>query len=305
VTDELNQPGLVSDAPAFEVTDAQPVKAGKTSRVSNEGDTESTTEQAADAKRAKLADSKTMSFAKKTGDLPKPAKTNEGVPVGRVIKTAEEGHEILDKLAIGDKKALEELGVKTGWRFKPAEREWALGKTKDGYVVYAGGTKSVTTPHDVEVVGHTHPSHFDGEERLLTGDDEPTFEQIEEAPRHYNAHQSGLLPSASDVEAIGEGGEQILHTRFRAKGDKVVNPDTEGAGGQINITISDVRKLPTKADGAGDFYEAKFTARAKGEDQPMWSKTIYAKRIPGSNGARDKVYFELPADEKMLLSAPP
>ncbi|MEP6860999.1 MAG: hypothetical protein ABJE66_10285 [Deltaproteobacteria bacterium] len=87
--------------------------------------------------------------------------------------------------------------------------------------------------------------------------------------------------------------------------DQVGSVAKGGAGGQINITISNVRKLPTKVDGVGDFYEAKFTARAKGEDQPMWSKTIYAKRIPNSNGARDKIYFELPADDKMLLSAPP
>lgn len=305
ITDELNQPGLVSDNPAFEVNDAQPIKAGKTNRISNEGDSESPAEEAADAKRAKLADSKTLNFVKKTGDLPKPSKTVDGIPVGRVIKTATEGHDILDKLAIGDKSALEELGVKTGWRFKPAEREWVLGKTKDGYVVYAGGAKSVRTPHDVDVVGHTHPSHLDGEERLITGDQEPTFADIEHSPKTYNAHAGGLLPSASDVESIGEGGEQIVHTRFRAKGDRVVNPDTEGAGGQINITISNVRRLPTKVEGVGDFYEATFTARAKGEDQPMWTKTVTAKRMPGTDGRYDKIYFDLPEHERMLLSTPP
>ena len=118
--------------------------------------------------------------------------------------------------------------------------------------------------------------------------------------------KTGLMPSASDVEIAGIDGDQVVHTQFREKDGTVVNPGTKGEGGQISITISNVRRLPTKSPNSIEhYYEAKFTARAAGKDEPLWSQTAYVKRIAGTDGASDEVMFTPNNTVKALLAAAP
>lgn len=101
ITDELDQSGLVADGTAFEVTDAKPDTPAKarTSRMAHDGEESEVT---ADAERAKLNSSKDLGFTTDTKRLPDPKVKGPGIPVGRKIATAAEGHAILDQLAAGD-----------------------------------------------------------------------------------------------------------------------------------------------------------------------------------------------------------
>ncbi|MEO8843200.1 MAG: hypothetical protein ABI591_01435 [Kofleriaceae bacterium] len=308
VTDELNKPGLVGDGASFEVTSATPEPAPKSVKIGGEHDGPAPDEpHASPAPKEGSWHSKDLTFVKDTNEIDATAE-NYAKPVGRVLRTASEGHDLLDKLAVGDKSALKTLGVKVRWGFKRTELEWMLVETQDGYVIVAGG-QFKTTFHG-KILGHTHPSiQRDGSPALLADSEGRTknverhFDEIETDPqRKSNALSAGLIPSAADVEAT-LGGEQVLHTRFvEGPNGGVVNPGTAGAGEQINITISEVRKLkPLAGQNALDsFYEARFTARASGKPNPMWTQKAYVQRSPYG----DAVSFQPTNAMKKMLEQP-
>lgn len=304
VTQELNQPGVVTEGNTFEVTDAQPIPNSRTKTVGVSDEAEQAA--AAQAERAKLQSSEDLEFVRNTKKLPKPEDGDIGVPVAKV-KLKSDAHDILDKLAAGDASGLEELGVKVNRGFKPGAREWVVAETSDGYVIFAGGAKRVTIQGNYKIVGHTHPSEIAGVPQRITyeGEEGISFDELEHTPKSVNAHKSGLLPSAIDVDTIGEGGEQTVHTPFKVKDGRIVNPGTPGATDGLNMEISDVVNLKTKnGDTSSRYYKAKVTARAVGQKEALWTKEIYVQHVPQFQGRIDKVWMELPNDVAPLLEIP-
>ncbi|MEO7732879.1 MAG: hypothetical protein ABIY55_18080, partial [Kofleriaceae bacterium] len=263
--------------------------------------------------RAQLVRAKDLNPRSDGGRLAR-KNTDDTLALGKRLNTESEGQAILARLATGDASALVEIGVRgLPDNYNPALREFALLETRDGYIIVTGGRRSVDIPHGTRLLGHTHPESLDinGADRTLDLRDEAgsksvgvTFDEIARDQQTVRAHESGLIPSPADIDAVGDGGQQILHTRYIHAGDgKIVNPGHGATGPRVNILISQVRTLSSNPAQHTTIYEARFTVRAAGEE--IWSGTVYSKRVTIGEGQFDQLWFEPPGFVKRLLEGSP
>lgn len=263
--------------------------------------------------RAQLVRAKDLNPRSDGGKLAR-KNTDDTLALGKRLNTESEGQASLARLATGDASALVEIGVRgLPDNYNPALREFALLETRDGYIIVTGGRRSVDIPHGTRLLGHTHPESLDinGADRTLDLRDEAgsksvrvTFDEIARDQQTVRAHESGLIPSPADVDAVGDGGQQILHTRYIHAGDgKIANPGHGATGPRVNILISQVRTLSSNPAQHTTIYEDRFTVRAAGEE--IWSGAVYSKRVTIGEGQFDQLWFEPPGFVKRLLEGSP
>jgi hypothetical protein len=238
--------------------------------------------------------------------------TDDSLALGKKLASESEGQAILSRLAAGDASALTDIGVKDlPEGYNPALREFALLETRDGYIIVTGGRRRVDIPHGTRLLGHTHPESLDidGHERLLDLRHESgrhaaevTFAEIARDQRIAGANESGLIPSPADVDAVGDGGYQVLHTRYIHKGGgKIANPSSGARGPRVSVAISQVRTVVSKPTEQTTMYEATFTVRAGGET--LWTGKAYAQRVEFGEGRFDQLWFDPPNAVKRQLEA--
>lgn len=221
---------------------------------------------------------KELEKAQKAGD--------HSFALGRKLKDPEEGHALLSRLARGDASALEGVGISDYPKgLDTTGREWALIETRDGYALYSGGYNKVTLPSDVRIIGHTHPGpnaavgHTapDVDRSLRAGPDGVglTFDEI--LADITNARNSGIIPSSADINAISDGTEHVLHTRFVHAGDaRITNPLPEDQRPRVQVHMSDAKVLRWHPRTRSYWYEV--TAVVKDSTgQPVWSGKLYAQ----------------------------
>lgn len=238
--------------------------------------------------------------------------SDDTLALGKKLASESEGQAILSRLAAGDASALTDIGVKDlPDGYNPALREFALLETRDGYIIVTGGRRSVEIPHGTRLLGHTHPESLDidGHERMLDlrheagpHEAEVTFAEIARDQRTAGANESGLIPSPADVDAVGEGGYQVLHTRYVHKGGgKIANPASGTSGPRVSVVISDVRAIVSNPTQQTTIYEATFTVRAGGET--LWIGKVYVQRVEFGEGRFDQLWFDPPNSVKRHLEA--
>jgi len=238
--------------------------------------------------------------------------SDDTLAIGKKLTSESEGQAILSRLAAGDASALTDIGVKDlPDGYNPALREFALLETRDGYIIVTGGRRSVGIPPGTRLLGHTHPESLDidGHERMIDlrheagpNKAEVTFAEIARDQRTAGANESGLIPSPADVDAVGEGGYQVLHTRYIHKGGgKIANPASGASGPRVSVAISQVRTITSNPTQQTSIYEATFTVRAGGET--LWTGKIYAQRVEFGEGRFDQLWFDPPNSVKRHLEA--
>jgi hypothetical protein len=216
--------------------------------------------------------------AQKAGD--------QSFAVGRKLKKAEDGHSILDRLSSGDASALEDVGITDYPKdLDPTGREWALIETRDGFAIYAGGYNKVEFPVNVRVLGHTHPGPnpalpHDGpdvDRSLRVAADGEGLSYGEVLQDIEMARHSGIIPSASDINAISDGTAHVLYTRYVHAGDgKVTNPVPGDRRPRVRVHLSDAKVLTWNPRTRTYWYEV--TAVAKdAAGKPLWSGRLYAQ----------------------------
>lgn len=215
--------------------------------------------------------------AHKAGDL--------SFAVGAKLKSADDGHEILARLSRGDATALEKLGIKDYPRdLDPTGREWALIQVRDGFAIYAGGYRKVELPPASRVLGHTHPGPDANlpdpdmgprvDRRIRAeADGAPLAEVLADIE---NARNSGIVPSAADINAVSDGTAHVLYTRYVSVGDgKVANPLPGDARPRVQLHLQDAKVVRWHPRRKSYYYEVQVIARdATGKE--LWSGKMYA-----------------------------
>lgn len=228
--------------------------------------------------------------------------------IGRKLKTAEQGHELLARLAKGDSSALKDLGIDDApVDLDSTGREWALVQTRDGFAMYAGEYNRVQFPVELRVLGHTHPGPKAGlpndapaADRALRGDDGGmTFDEI--VMDLENARQSGILPSAADINAISDGTAHVLYTRFVHNGDgKIENPRLDDARPRVQVQLTNARVIRWNERTRSYWYEVRASLRDS-NGKELWSGSMFASHhafVPGSG----QIFVHKPP---ALTQAPP
>ncbi len=205
-------------------------------------------------------------------------------PIGRPLKTADEGHRVLDLLARGDTTALHMLGMDDVPRkLDVMRREWALVQTRDGFVVYAGAPGKVSVPDHVRVVGHTHPrfrpDEGGREAKLDLPDDHPGIDVADLVGQERMVRDAGLLPSPEDIVNIADGTDHVLHTRFVLTHDgKIANPADElglESRPRVKVHLSGTRVRRYNPEQNVYYYVSQIELRAAGTS--LWKGEIFTK----------------------------
>lgn len=205
-------------------------------------------------------------------------------PIGRPLKTADEGHRVLDLLARGDTTALHMLGMDdVPPKLDVMRREWALVQTRDGFVVYAGTPGKVSVPDHVRVVGHTHPrfrpDEGGREAKLDLPDDHPGIDVADLVGQERMVRDAGLLPSPEDIVNIADGTDHVLHTRFVLTHDgKIANPADElglESRPRVKVHLSGTRVRRYNPEQNVYYYVSQIELRAAGTS--LWKGEIFTK----------------------------
>ncbi len=230
---------------------------------------------------------KEIDRAQKSGDL--------SFAVGAKLKSADDGHDILARLSRGDASALEKIGITDYPKdLDPTGREWALIEVRDGFAIYAGGYRKVDLPANARVLGHTHPGPEpsvrdpdrgpDVDRRLNAGADGRPFAEVLDDLE--NARNSGIVPSAADINAISDGTPHVLYTRYVHGGDgKVANPLPNDARPRVQVHMHDAKVVRWNPRRRSYYYEVRVVVRdASGHE--IWSGKMYAAwhaQLPGGD----------------------
>jgi hypothetical protein len=213
------------------------------------------------------------------------------VPVGAPVASEEAGHEILKRLAAGDRTALEDLGVRVPPDFDPRTREWGLGITAEGVVIVVKGERGAVDWGNlpgVEPRAHSHPFNDDprnGYVNALKGK-AATGARVEEI---FNGNENEgnrihLLPSAADIRfcAVGNIEGHEVHTPFVHLGGGVVaNPRPGVDAPTVTFEIVAPHAVgPVKFAPDIPVYQAYLIARDS-NGSIVWSGLVYSTEIGG------------------------
>ena len=263
--------------------------------------------------RRELAPVRRLSLHKDWTSAAKVLKKKNGVAIGRKLRTADEGHEILAQLARGDADALHKLGIEDyPGDLDTTGREWGLVQARDGYVVYAGKYNAIAIPTKLRVIAHTHPGTKPSAGYAPGGRQKPAtdLDDAGGAGRTYAeiiddwkaAGNAGITPSAPDIHAITDGAAHVIHTRYvHLGGGKIANPTAGGSGSQVALHLSGTRVVRWRprqrefvyevdvrvVDAKGDtLWEGKMHATwaASLKEGAMYSGKVDADKWPSSNG---------------------
>jgi hypothetical protein len=210
-------------------------------------------------------------------------KGEASVAIGTKIKSEEEGHAILQRLATGDARALEAIGVRNApLAMDSSLREWALVQGRDGFAIYAGKYASVALPSDVRVLAHNHPGPHRGE--LAEG------REIKDLPNAENgrdyadiladldaAKDAGIVPSIADVHAISDGGNHVIYTRYVNRGNgKIANPTAGTTDPRVSLHLADTKVLRWNERTREYWYEVSMIVKDS-TGQLLWSGKIFGQ----------------------------
>ena len=209
---------------------------------------------------------------------PKALRTAQNVPVGHPIASEATAHDILRKLAAGDKNALAAVGV--GRLEMDANAvEWGIGMLPDRRFIIVRGEPSAvawTNFPGIRVVAHSHPVL--PENVLKLGSD-----SIDAIFKDGGEDMIKLFPSGADVSfmsrqnlAVGSEVAHTVHTPYRyLGGGKIGNADQVGP--TLDFIIS--RARPSGKVGILTEHAAEVTAMADGKE--VWRGTVYAHDVQG------------------------
>lgn len=206
-------------------------------------------------------------------------KDAHSVAIGKKLRTAEEGHAILQRLATGDATALAAVGIgDVPSTMNSSLREWALVQGRDGFVIYAGQYGAVMLPSDVRVLAHNHPGPHHGQ--LSEG------RMIKDIPNAENgrdyadiladmeaATDAGIIPSIADIHAISGGSSHVIYTRYVTKGNgKIGNPTPGTSEPRVSLHLDDTKVLRWNERSLEYWYEVSMTVK-----DSSWSGRLYGR----------------------------
>jgi hypothetical protein len=210
-------------------------------------------------------------------------KGEASVAIGTKVKSEAEGHAILQRLATGDARALEAIGVKNvPLAMDSSLREWALVQGRDGFAIYAGKYASVALPNDVRVLAHNHPGPHPGE--LAEGRTVKDLPNVENG-RDYGdiladldaAKDAAIVPSIADIHAISDGGDHVIYTRYVNKGHgKIANPTPGTAEPRVSLHLADTKVLRWNERTREYWYEVSMIVKDS-TGQTLWSGKIFGQ----------------------------
>ena len=237
--------------------------------------------------RRELAPVRKLDARKSWKEAEKAARKSEkSIALGKKIESAEEGHEILERLARGDASALKKLGIDDyPADLDPVGREWALVQARDGFVIYSGSYGAVELPSDVRVLAHNHPGPVPsaklGNKRPTIDLPVPerssglTYDEIIGDPNI--ALESGIIPSAPDVHAISEGTSHVIYTRYVHRGGgKIDNPVDGDTGVRIALYLSDTKVVQWNQR-TKEYWYVVDVAVKDSAGNPLWRGKMYAR----------------------------
>ncbi len=207
---------------------------------------------------------------------------SRGVPIGRVLETAAEGHRLFQRIVRRDRGVLDDLGMQGVPKdFDTMQQEWSLIETSDGFVIVAGDYGNVTAPGRVRVLAHVHPAPLKaGSEGATT----TTVLDVRRGGKSYdqillseaNAKQSGITPSAEDIHSISDGGAHVLYTRYVNEGNGLIgNPQPDDPRPRIEIHMAGVQTRRWNSEAKKYVYEVD--VRVKDSDgEILWVGKMFA-----------------------------
>ncbi|MFT5433873.1 MAG: hypothetical protein ACI9OJ_004581, partial [Myxococcota bacterium] len=222
------------------------------------------------------------------------------VVVGSPAKNVKQGHEILARLAAGDRAALEALGgPKLPKDFDPRTTEWGLAKLPDGRVIVVRGRAGAVSwdgfPPNTKVLAHSHPFT---ESRKLQGVGKDGIDVRTLATEQSQIDNLTLLfPSSGDLSFMANNGVKghQVHTPYVHVGNgKIASPGPGVSGPTVSIEI----KSAKHAGGIGEIpvHSGKLVVRAG--KKVLWKGDVYSvffggrdfisKAPPPGFKARDK-----------------
>ena len=209
----------------------------------------------------------------------------KGMPVGRKLKSAAEGHDLLRRLSQGDVLALDDLGLKNVPKdFHAAGREWALVEGRNGFYIYAGRYADLEIPSGARIHAHNHP---DPKASAPAGDRQPTIdlpvsyegktfvELMDGADGSRNLLKSGLSPSIADIHAISDGGAHVIYTRYVHRGNgKIANPVAGELASPVEIHLAGAKVARYNPRLLRYYYQVSVELR-DASGQRLWSGEMY------------------------------
>lgn len=220
--------------------------------------------------------------------------------IGKTLKSASEGHQILAHLARGDASALRKLGIDDfPPGADPSKREWALVQTRDGYKVYVGQYDDVEFPANVRPLAHTHPTpapdtnSSSAADLAIPGDSKGlTYDEI--LSNRTNARKSGITPSLLDIHAISGGTSHVIYTRYVHLGKgRIGNPTTGATHPRVALHLTGAKVIRSNPRTNEFWYKVDVAVRDS-SGKLLETRTMYGKWI--SQFKRGDVQFHKPPE---------
>ena len=218
--------------------------------------------------------------------------------IGKTLRSAREGHEILARLARGDASALRKLGIDDfPPGADPSKREWALVQARDGYKVYVGQHNDVELPANVRALAHTHPRPDPtglGSKAvdlgIPNGRKGLTYDEI--LRNSENAAESGITPSLLDIHAISDGSPHVIYTRYIHVGDGTIsNPINNDTRNRIALHLARTKVIRSNPRTKEFWYQVDVTIRDS-SGKTLAKREMYGKWTPFYK--RGSVRFDKP-----------
>jgi hypothetical protein len=225
-----------------------------------------------------------------------------GVPIGRKLHAAAEGHDVVARLARGDASALKQLGIDDVPRkLDTTGREWALIETRDGFAVVVGRYGSAELPAGTRALAHSHPGTKPAHP-LEVGETPMIDLSVPKGGRTYveiledftAAKKAGITPSARDIHAISDGGEHVIYTRFvHHGGGKIGNPVIGDTAARVNLHLGGAQVARFNQRTQEYWYKVHLHVKDS-TGKSLWSGDVYAYWTPNDHHLL-RVQVERPA----------
>ena len=213
-------------------------------------------------------------------------KKARAVALGKKLKSAEEGHEVIAHLAQGDASALGKIGIDDyPADLDPSGREWALVQARDGFVIYAGKYGDVQLPTNVRPLAHNHPGPTPTAE-FGAGRQAPTEElPVPEGRRGLrydeiidpwdSAVPTGITPSVADIQAITDGTPHVIYTRYVHRGGgQIDNPLPNDPDARVALHLSGARVVRWNDRNKTFIYEVNVQVKDS-INETLWENKVY------------------------------
>jgi hypothetical protein len=232
-----------------------------------------------------------LSFATTWKQAAKVLETKHGVAIGRKLRTAAEGHDLIARLARGDASALKQLGIgDVPHQLDTTGREWALFETRDGFAIVAGSYGKTELPAGTRALAHSHPGPTPA--RPLPAGEHPTIDlpvpkggkTFAEILEDFTAaKEAGITPSARDIHAISDGGAHVIYTRFVHRGDgKIGNPSPGDAAARVSLHLAGARVVRFNKRTQEYWYKVDLHVKDS-NGRSLWRGDLYAYWTPGDH----------------------